>query len=116
MCIRDRNYNLARFIRQGRKSDDGSTARLAVMEGQATWMMSEYLARKSGTSLRDSATLAAAMANLAAGDEGTGANQSDGEFPVFDKEPLYLRLTLVFPYTKGMSFQQAVLELSLIHI
>jgi hypothetical protein len=109
-ALADQNYNLGRFIRQGRKSDDGSTARLAVMEGQATWMMSEYLARKSGTSLRDSATLAAAMANLAAGDEGTGANQSDGEFPVFDKEPLYLRLTLVFPYTKGMSFQQAVLE------
>jgi hypothetical protein len=49
------------------------------------------------------------MANLAAGDEGTDSNKSDGEFPVFDKEPLYLRLTLVFPYTRGMSFQQAVL-------
>ena len=107
-ALADQNYNLARFIKQGRKSDDGSTARLAVMEGQATWMMSEYLARQSGTSLRDSATLAAAMANLAAGDESDG-NKNDSEFPVFDKEPLYLRLTLVFPYTKGMSFQQAVL-------
>ena len=109
-ALADQNYNLARFIKQGRKSDDGSTARLAVMEGQATWMMSEYLARKSGSSLRDSATLAATMANLAAGDEGGDAAKSDGEFPVYDKEPLYLRLTLVFPYTKGMSFQQAVLQ------
>src|SRR5208283_2729603 len=95
-ALADQNYNLGRFIRQGRKSDDGSTARLAVMEGQATWMMSEYLARKAGTSLKDSATLAATMANLAAGDEGGENTQSDGEFPVFDKEPLYLRLTLVF--------------------
>lgn len=109
-ALADQNYNLARFIKQGRKSDDGSTARLAVMEGQATWMMSEYLARQAGTSLKDSATLAATMANLAAGDEGGEGNKSnDGEFPVFDKEPLYLKLTLVFPYTKGMSFQQAVL-------
>jgi hypothetical protein len=108
-ALADQNYNLGRFIKQGSKSDDGSTARLAVMEGQATWMMSEYLARKAGTSLTDSATLAATMANLAAGDEGTDSNKSDGEFPVFDKEPLYLRLTLVFPYTRGMSFQQAVL-------
>jgi hypothetical protein len=108
-ALADQNYNLARFIKQGRKSDDGSTARLAVMEGQATWMMSEYLARQAGTSLRDSATLAATMANLAAGDEGGDSKTSDGEFPVFDKEPLYLKLTLVFPYTKGMSFQQAVL-------
>lgn len=109
-ALADQNYNLARFIKQGSKSDDGSTARLAVMEGQATWMMSEYLARKAGTSLRDSATLAATMANLAAGEEGGDTNQSDGEFPVFDKEPLYLKVTLVFPYTKGMNFQQAVLE------
>ena len=107
-ALADQNYNLARFIKQGRKSDDGSTARLAVMEGQATWMMSEYLARQAGTSLKDSATLAATMATMAAGDEGD-SNKSDGEYPVFDKEPLYLKLTLVFPYTKGMSFQQAVL-------
>ena len=108
-ALADQNYNLARFIKQGRKSDDGSTARLAVMEGQATWMMSEYLARQAGTSLRDSATLASTMAQMAAGDEGGDTNKSDGDFPVFDKEPLYLKLTLVFPYTKGMSFQQAVL-------
>ena len=107
-ALADQNYNLARFIRQGRKSDDGSTARLAVMEGQATWMMSEYLARKAGTSLKDSATLAATMAQVAAGDEGENG-KDEGEFPVFDKEPLYLKLTLVFPYTKGMAFQQAVL-------
>ena len=31
-----------------------------------------------------------------------------GQFPVFDSAPLYLRLTLVFPYTKGMLFQHAV--------
>ena len=30
--------------------------------------------------------------------------------PVFDNAPLYLRLTLVFPYTKGMLFQNAVFE------
>ena len=109
-ALADQNYNLARFIKQGSKSDVGSTARLAVMEGQATWLMSEYLARKAGTSLKDSATLAAAMANMAAGDEGSDKSNTDGEFPVFDKEPLYLKLTLVFPYTKGMSFQQAVLQ------
>src|SRR5271157_4363974 len=53
LALADQNFNLARFIRQGRKSDDGSTARLAVMEGQATWLMSEYLARKNGQSLKD---------------------------------------------------------------
>jgi hypothetical protein len=99
-AIADQNYNLSKFIKAGRKSDDGSTARLAVMEGQATWLMSELLARKMGQSLKDSPALLAMM---------SGANEAGGgQFPVFDNSPLYLRLTLVFPYTKGMLFQNAV--------
>jgi hypothetical protein len=101
-AIADQNFNLAKFIRQGRKSDDGATARLAVMEGQATWMMSEYLARRMGQSLANSPELVTMMSGLS---EGAG-----GEYPVFDKAPLYERLSLVFPYTKGMLFQNAVLQ------
>jgi hypothetical protein len=101
-AIADQNYNLAKFIKAGRKSDDGATARLAVMEGQATWLMSELLARKMGQSLKDSPALLAMM---------SGATESGaGQYPVFDNAPLYLRLTLVFPYTKGMLFQNAVFE------
>ena len=108
-ALADQNYNLSRFIKQGRKSDDGSTARLAVMEGQATWMMSEYMARKAGQSLLKSPSLAAEMSNLAADDSSAPTEAAGSEFPVFDKEPLYLKVTLVFPYSKGMMFQQAVL-------
>ncbi len=101
-AIADQNFNLAKFIKAGRKSDDGSTARLAVMEGQATWLMSELLARKLGQSLKDSPALLAMMSGASDGGE--------GQFPVFDNSPLYLRLTLVFPYTKGMLFQNAIFE------
>jgi hypothetical protein len=101
-ALADQNFNLARFIRQARKSDDGSTARLAVMEGQATWLMTEYLARKSGHSLKDSPALAASMSNL--------GESAAGDFPVYDSAPLYMRLTLLFPYSKGMLFQNAVFE------
>jgi hypothetical protein len=101
-AIADQHYNLAKFIKAGRKSDDGATARLAVMEGQATWLMSELLARKMGQSLKDSPALLAMM---------SGATEAGaGQFPVFDKSPLYLRLSLVFPYTKGMLFQNAVFD------
>jgi hypothetical protein len=103
-ALADQNFNLARFIRQGRKSDDGASARLAVMEGQATWLMSEYLARKNGQSLKDSPALVAMMSNLS--DSGGGS----GQYPVYENSPLYLRLTLVFPYTKGMLFQNAVFQ------
>jgi hypothetical protein len=101
-ALADQNFNLARYIKRGQKSDDGSTARLAVMEGQATWLMSEYLARKAGGSLLDAPEAAAAMADMT--DEG------GGQYPVFDREPLYLKSTLVFPYTQGMLFQNAVVQ------
>jgi hypothetical protein len=99
-ALADQSYNLAKFIKQGRKSDDGSTARLAVMEGQATWLMSEFLARKVGQTLKDSPTLLAMMSSVNDG--------GSGQYPVFDNSPLYLRLSLVFPYTKGMLFQNSV--------
>jgi hypothetical protein len=76
-AIADQNYNLAKYIKAGRKSDDGATARLAVMEGQATWLMSELLARKMGQSLKDSPALLAMMSGATEG----GA----GQYPVFDK-------------------------------
>ena len=33
-----------------------------------------------------------------------------GQFPVYDTAPLYLRQSLVFPYTKGMMFQNALVQ------
>jgi hypothetical protein len=101
-ALADQSFHLARYIRQGRKSDDGATARLAVMEGQATWLMSEFMARRGGKSLRDSPEIVALMSS----DNDTGG----GQYPVFENAPLYLRQTLVFPYTKGMLFQNAVLQ------
>ena len=62
-ALADQNFNLGKFIKQGSKSDDGATARLAVMEGQATWLMSEYLARKMGQSLQNSPALVQTMSH-----------------------------------------------------
>jgi len=101
-ALADQNFHLARYIQRGRQSDDGSSARLSVMEGQATWLMNEYAARRRGQNLFGNPALAASMA----GSTDSGA----GEFPVFDNAPLYLRRSLMFPYVEGMAFQTAVLE------
>ena len=53
-ALADQRFNLERYIKQAHKSDDGALARMAVMEGQATWLMSEYLARRMGQSLATS--------------------------------------------------------------
>jgi hypothetical protein len=100
-ALADQHFNLAKYIRQGRKNDDGAAARLAVMEGQASWLMAEYVARKTGQSLATSPGLLAMMSRM---------DTAAGQYPVFDTAPLYLRLTLIFPYTKGMLFQHAVVQ------
>ena len=99
-ALADQNVNLDKFIKQGQKSDDGSMARLAVMEGQASWLMAEYLARKAGQSLATSPALLDTMSH--------SIESGAGEFPVFESEPLYLRETLTFPYSRGLLFQNAV--------
>jgi hypothetical protein len=99
-ALADQNFHLERFIRQGGKSDDSELARMAVMEGQATWLMTEVQARRLGQSIAATPGLLDAMSG--AGDEAAS------QYPVFNSVPLYLRVTLVFPYTEGGRFQNAV--------
>lgn len=100
-ALADQHFNLGKFMEHGGKSDDASTARMAVMEGQASWLMAEYMARKMGQSLKENHAILDLM---------TGGDLGSGMFPVFEKAPLYLRETLLFPYTKGMLFQNVVFE------
>ena len=101
-ALADQNFHLERFIRKGSDNDDMSTAREAVMEGQATWLMSETVQRRAGQTLKGSPDAVELMSK---------AMDSGGkDYPVFDSSPLYLRRTLVFPYTQGLLFQNAVVE------
>ncbi|MCL5744072.1 MAG: ImmA/IrrE family metallo-endopeptidase [Acidobacteria bacterium] len=101
-ALADQNFNLGRYLKRAGKSDDAALARMAVMEGQASWLMSEYLAQKSGQSLATSPALAEMMSRA--------SDFGGDDYPVFDGAPLYIRETLVFPYTKGMRFQQTLVE------
>ena len=101
-ALADQNFDLERFIERAGKSDDGSIAALAVMEGQASWLMAEVLARKTGQTLKGNPAFLESM--IGATETGTA------QYPVFSSMPLYMRETLVFPYTAGMRFQQALLE------
>jgi hypothetical protein len=101
-ALADQHFRLARFLDRAGNSDDGALARLAVMEGQASWLMAEMMARATGQSLRTSPELVDLMSRM------MGAGGADS--PVYDQAPLYIRESLIFPYTSGMKFQQAVLE------
>jgi len=103
-ALADQHFNLEKFLRKAGANDDGALARMAVMEGQATWLMSEFTAKNMGQSLLGSDSMVEMMSKMAGGG-GSG-------FPVFESVPLYLRESLVFPYAKGMLFQHKVLAKS----
>jgi hypothetical protein len=101
-ALADQHFQLEKFIRHGGASDDNSLARMSVMEGQAAWLMSEYMARQMGQSLKGSTAVADTVRRT--------AELAAGQFPVFDAAPLYMRETMLFPYTHGMLFQHMVME------
>jgi hypothetical protein len=97
-AIADQHFSLQRFMKSANEEDDAGVARMAVMEGQATWLMNEISLRQRGSSLKDEPELVELMSQPAA----------PGAFPVLDAAPLYVRESLLFPYSAGMRFQHEV--------
>lgn len=102
-ALADQQFNLEKFLDKGAKNDDSQLARLAVAEGQATWVMLEITVRKLGQSFFKTPHLISQYAS-AITDSGSAAT------PVLQGAPLYIRRTLVFPYSQGLLFQNAVVE------
>lgn len=100
-ALADQHFNLRRFVKQS-KSSEADIARAAVMEGQASWLMTEHVLRQSGRSMIGNRFIAAAAASA--------SRIEASKFPVFAASPLFLRESMLFPYTKGLLFQQAVID------
>jgi len=102
-ALADQHFDMHRFLDKGPRSDESEAARLAVVEGQAMWIMLEAMLNRRGQSLRKNSAvlelMLPAMREMAA-----------AQYPVFGKSPLYLKESLLFPYSAGLKFQQAVLE------
>jgi hypothetical protein len=101
-ALADQRFDLGKFIKKG-KSDDSALARMAVMEGQATWLMMEAGSRKAGASLKD---MPPAVLDLA----GSSPDALATQYPVLAKAPLYIRASLMFPYSQGLRFNHWVFQ------
>jgi hypothetical protein len=99
-ALADQNFNIQKFTNKGADNSEASLAREAVVEGQASWLMLEVGVRRSGRTLADPQTAREFL------EPAPDTQQND--YPVFNKAPLYLRRTLMFPYDEGEKFQQAV--------
>ena len=99
-ALADQRYGLSRFMKAAKDDDDAALARMAVMEGQAMWLMGEHSAREAGLSLKTSPELVRRLSQP--------EDTSDDRYPVMKKVPLYLKESLLFPYSWGFRFQAAV--------
>lgn len=101
-ALADQHFNLGRYVRKG-SNDDSSLARLAVLEGQATWLMFEFMAQKMGQSLKTAPAVVDMLSR-------STADQFSSQYPVLSNAPLYIRASLLFPYMDGLRFQNALVS------
>jgi hypothetical protein len=80
--------------------DEADTARSAVAEGQAMAVFVDYTLRPTGKTLADAPDLADHLKEQVSDTSGS---------PVMARAPLLLQESLLFPYSEGLSFEQAIL-------
>ncbi len=95
-ALADQSFSLEKFTKKVEQDSEKSLARQAVVEGQAMWLTSAVIARREGRT----------KAKAETADEA----EPSGKFPVFDEAPLYIRENLIFPYSAGEQFQDAVYD------
>ncbi|MFZ1086857.1 MAG: hypothetical protein WAN35_17980 [Terracidiphilus sp.] len=79
--------------------DEIDTAREAVVEGQATAVMMDYILKPMGKSLVKNPEVMEMVQQMMSG---------SGSSPVLARAPLLLSESLLFPYREGLSFEQDV--------
>jgi hypothetical protein len=82
------------------QTDELETARQAVTEGQAMVVFVDYSLKGTGRTLADAPDVGEKIKESAADTSGS---------PLMARAPLLLQRSLLFPYSDGLSFEQAVL-------
>jgi hypothetical protein len=100
-ALQDQHVPLDSLIARARGNDRRMAAQAAI-EGHATLVMYAFLTEEQTGRAVDPTTIADPAVAIRASLEGPGG------FPVFRRTPRALREALLFPYTAGTSFVQAV--------
>ena len=100
-AVDDHHFNLRKYVESAPESER-QLARLAAMEGQASWVMTQWVMERSDRSLEGNRLLAVAAASA--------TRFEARQFPVYERTPVYFREVLIFPYTDGLLFQDALIQ------
>ncbi len=101
-ALADQHFNLEHFMDESPENDDENLARTAVVEGQASWLMLAYSLVKAGKPPVPSQEVLQSV-------EDSG-EASDNDYPILKASPLYIKQSLLFPYTDGIKFFDAVFK------
>jgi hypothetical protein len=82
------------------QTDEADTARDAVAEGQAMVVFLDYSLRPSGKTLENSPDMMDRLKDSVTDTSGS---------PILARAPLLLQKSLLFPYSEGLSFEDAIL-------
>jgi hypothetical protein len=101
-AVQDQNFNLRRFDKFPKDKGDQELAIQALIEGEATIVMFNYLFKAQGLDITKMPVPISSLLEL-------GNNASDNNrFPVLAKTPRAIKETLEFPYIYGAAFVQQV--------
>lgn len=99
-ALADQHFNLEKFVDSDSENDDENLAHSAVVEGQASWLMLAYQRKREGMPGTPSPDQLATVLQ--------SAESASPSYPVLDASPLYIQQSLLFPYTEGTRFFNAV--------
>jgi hypothetical protein len=99
-ALADQHFNLGKYMDEENMEDDENLARSAVVEGQASWLMIAYELKQAGQPPEPTREALNSML-------GSSESSLDG-YPVLKSSPLYIQQSLLFPYTDGTIFFDAV--------
>ena len=96
----DQHFNLGHFMDDTPENDDENLAHTAVVEGQASWLMIAYNLVEAGKPAEPTPEMLKSV-------EDSG-DTSTSDYPVLKASPLYIQQSLLFPYSEGTRFFDAV--------
>jgi len=101
-ALQDQHFNLHRFQNLPRGQSDAEMAIHAMIEGEATAVMVNWIYKPQGVDITKLPPLVQALPLL--------APENDNKSPVLSRAPAVLRETLLFPYFYGAGFVQEVIK------
>ena len=99
-ALQDQHFRLKRFTKPAKDDSDRQLARAALVEGDCTGLMLEYVLAPTGVDL---SSISGSMTEMITKVMGSGT-------PKFQAAPYFLRETLTFPYLYGLQFVQRLRE------